>query len=75
MKEFKIKVAKLKIDRSTPMVFNDQSPSLNGIACPVCGEELYDSNPMITLDSFPEQKNVHCSSCEYIGYRTVNNDL
>jgi len=47
----------------------DQSPRLNGIACPKCGEELYDSNPMVTLTSMPAQKNVHCSKCEHVGYR------
>ena len=41
----------------------------NGIACPTCGEELYDSNPMVTLTSFPAQKNIHCEKCNYSGYR------
>lgn len=49
----------------------DNSPRLNGIACPECGEELYDSAPMITLTSFPAQKNVHCSKCDYVGYRVA----
>lgn len=44
-------------------------PKLNGIACPKCGEELIDSNPMETLTSYPPQKNVNCSKCEYVGYR------
>jgi hypothetical protein len=47
----------------------DNSPRLNGIACPKCGNELYDSEPMVTLTSFPAQKNVHCSKCNYVGYR------
>ena len=41
----------------------------NGIACPDCGEELYDSNPMVTLASLPAQKNIHCDNCNYSGYR------
>ena len=45
------------------------SPHPNGIACPKCGSELWDSNPMQTLTSNPPQKNVHCSNCEYTGYR------
>jgi len=49
----------------------DDSKKLNGIACPKCGEELYDSNPMCTLTSMPAQKNVHCSKCDYVGYRIV----
>jgi ribosomal protein S27AE len=48
---------------------NDDSSVLNGIACPKCGEEMYDSNPMVTLTSMPAQKNVHCSKCDYVGYR------
>ena len=46
-------------------------PQLNGIACPRCGEELYDSNPNITLGTYPPQKRMHCNKCYYIGYRIV----
>ena len=48
-----------------------QSPVLNGIACPKCGEELLDTQPNVTLTSIPPQKNVGCSSdkCDYTGYR------
>jgi len=41
----------------------------NGIACPNCGEELYDSDPFVTLTSYPAKKNVHCEKCNYSGYR------
>lgn len=44
-------------------------PCLNGIACPKCGEELYDSQPQITLTSNPAQKTTMCKSCDYTGYR------
>ena len=47
------------------------TPVPNGIACPNCGEELMDSNPMITLTSYPAQKNTHCPSCDYTGSRIV----
>lgn len=47
------------------------SPILNGIACPECTSELYDSSPMRTLTSMPAQKNVHCSDCDYVGYRVA----
>ncbi len=46
----------------------DNSPELNGISCPECEEELYDTTPMMTLMSNPPQKNVHCE-CGWIGYR------
>ena len=54
---------------STQWAMMDSSPILNGIACPKCGAELYDSNPMVILTSMPAQKNVHCSKCDYVGYR------
>ena len=46
-----------------------QSP--NGIACPTCGKELFDSNPNETLTSDPPQKRVHCNECHYSGFRVV----
>ena len=46
------------------------SPVKNGIACPKCGEELWDSNPMMTLTSNPPLKNIHCD-CGYTGYRVA----
>ena len=48
-------------------------PTLNGIACPKCGEELLDTKPNETLTSIPPQKNVGCSSkkCDYTGYRVA----
>lgn len=44
-------------------------PRPNGIACPNCWDELYDSQPNVTLTSNPAQKNVHCEGCGYKGYR------
>jgi C4-type Zn-finger protein len=51
--------------------FDYNKPQTNGIACPKCGEELYDSQPMMTLTSNPPQKNVACmkENCGYVGYR------
>ena len=48
---------------------NDNKPIKNGIECPDCGEELYDSNPMVTLTSMPPKKNISCKNCGYTGYR------
>jgi DNA-directed RNA polymerase subunit RPC12/RpoP len=42
---------------------------LNGIACPECGEELYDSNPTQELESFPPQMEIACVHCNYTGTR------
>lgn len=47
----------------------DNSPRKNGIACPDCGEELMDTNPLLILCSEPPKKDVKCSVCEYTGYR------
>lgn len=43
----------------------------NGIACPECGKELFDSHPGFVLTSYPEQCNVHCPACGHRTYRTV----
>ncbi len=45
------------------------NPHPNGIACPKCGKELWDSNPRMTLTSNPPKKNIHCPECNYRGYR------
>jgi C4-type Zn-finger protein len=46
---------------------NSQHP--NGIACPKCGAELYDSEPNVVLTSNPPQYMVACSKCDYRGTR------
>jgi len=45
-----------------------EHPVKNGIVCPKCGDELFDSDPYIILGSDPPQKNVHCD-CGFRGYR------
>lgn len=52
---------------------NLHSPVPNGLACPKCKKELMDSNPMVTLTSWPAQKNIHCinEDCDYVGFRFV----
>lgn len=44
-------------------------PHPNGIKCPECGKELWDSRPMITLTTSPPRKDIHCPKCGYKGYR------
>ena len=44
-------------------------PHGNGVACPMCGKELWDSDPKMMLTTNPPQKNVHCPACGYRGYR------
>jgi transcription elongation factor Elf1 len=46
-----------------------RKPHRNDLTCPSCGEELWDTDPMVTLASFPPQKAVHCPACGYRGYR------
>lgn len=48
---------------------NNNTSIKNGIECPVCKEELFDSNPMQVLCSIPPQKNIHCEKCKYSGFR------
>ncbi len=49
--------------------YNLEEKVRNGIACPNCGNELIDSQPMMMLTSYPPQKATMCENCEYIGYR------
>ena len=51
--------------------FDFNKPQLNGIECPNCKKELYDSQPMVTLTSSPAQKTTVClnDGCGYTGYR------
>lgn len=58
-------------ERSVNFQDLDNEPHLNGQPCPKCGEALLDSNPNYTLLSFPAKKNVHCSRCDYKGFRTL----
>lgn len=45
------------------------NPCPNGIECPKCETELWDSSPIKLLTSLPPKKNVHCPKCGYMGYR------
>jgi hypothetical protein len=53
---------------STQVNMFSNQPKPNGIACPECGGELMDTNPMVTYTSYPARKSVHCD-CGYKGYR------
>jgi len=41
----------------------------NGIECPHCRKELFDSSPAAILGSSPPKKDIHCMGCGYIGQR------
>jgi hypothetical protein len=45
-------------------------PLWNGIACPKCGSEMYDSNPDHVLMSYPPKVSVACA-CGFHGSRVV----
>ncbi len=44
---------------------------LNGIACPNCGKELFDSQPDIILMTNPPKKHIECGNCGFEGYRNT----
>lgn len=44
-------------------------PCKNGIECPNCKEELYDTSPSAVLTSYPPQKKVNCMNCNFKGLR------
>jgi hypothetical protein len=54
----------------TSKTTNIGCPCKNGIACPECGKELYDTKPNEILTSDPAQKETNCD-CGYNGYRYV----
>ena len=56
-------------DSNTNLGIYDNSPRKNGITCPKCECELFDSSPMELLLSMPPQLQVHCPTCGYKGYR------
>ena len=43
-------------------------PRPNGIECPKCKSELYDSFPVVIVASIPSQKQVICLKCNFKGY-------
>ena len=52
-------------------VFSDSGNPPNGIACPDCGCELRDIEPMRILDTDMPQRRVGCPNCGYMGWRTL----
>lgn len=47
----------------------DKEPEPNGIACPECGAELVDPDPLSTYTSYPAQMDVACLKCGWTGRR------
>jgi hypothetical protein len=56
-----------EFDSRERFVFNIE-PRKNGIACPECGKELFDTDPGSILTSEPPQSAIHCK-CGFYGYR------
>ena len=61
----------LKRRRIFDEVEEENQPHPNGIECPKCGAELWDSSPNIVLTSNPPQKHIHCPKCGYKGYALI----
>jgi len=57
-----------QIAASVPDPFLD-APRKNGVACPKCGAELFDTHPNLILSSMPPKKHVHCVKCPWRGER------
>ena len=41
----------------------------NGIMCPTCGKELFDTNSNMSLSTHPAKYAINCHNCTYIGFR------
>ncbi len=65
LKEFNQERSKQYEDASAKLKPNQS----NEIQCPICGTELFDTNPEVLLLSNPPKKNVHCGGCDFKGYR------
>lgn len=52
-------------------LYNFTKPKKNGIACPNCGDELYDSEPYLITASIPPKTKVECKKCGYKDYRII----
>ena len=63
------KLAEIIRDTWPQMSWRPSDPVLNGIKCPDCGEELFDTNPEQILLSMPPQYNIHYKYCKYTGTR------
>jgi uncharacterized protein with PIN domain len=48
-----------------------RQPKPNGVACPECGEELVDTEPLEPLNSWPPKKRCHCQACGWQGRRVA----
>jgi C4-type Zn-finger protein len=67
----KPKLQTLREHNSGKMSFSgiNTNPCLNGIECPDCKSELWDTNPSVSLSTHPAKKQTHCENCKYTGYR------
>lgn len=66
-------MALISLEEHNSLVHNQYSmfgkPRKNGIACPKCGKELWDSEPNVTYTSYPPQVKINCE-CGYTGFRS-----
>ena len=51
--------------------YNGLQIGLNGIQCPICGEELYDGDPRMLIATFPPKRKVFCKKCGHKDYRVL----
>ena len=56
-------------DHNDKIVSKSAVQKANGIACPNCGKELFDTNSNMTLLTHPAKFTINCHNCAYIGFR------
>lgn len=59
---------KEQIDRHQDL-WRKSEPHPNGIECPRCELELWDTTPNVVLMTRPPMVDIHCPACGYKGYR------
>lgn len=56
-------------EHNQKVVLKNSVQKANGIACPKCGKELFDTNSNMVLTTHPLQYAINCHNCDYIGHR------
>ena len=50
-------------------MLEDSDSRRNGLACPVCGSGLFDTNERWVLPMYPLKRKIHCEECDFHGSR------
>ena len=58
-------------DKQSKKYEDDLHIGLNGIKCPMCGEEMYDGDPRMLVATYPPKRKISCKKCGHIDYKVI----